>query len=159
MICKLCNNSFIKNHFNQKLCSELCKTNSRKISQARYKKTESGKQTEKRWRKNPIKKKIDKKYYTSEKGRKKAVERQIRLLKQEYYINLKRMRQNAPYRKLKKQLIEKYKKCVKCKSEKNLTIDHIKPMRLGGKHEIKNIQILCNSCNASKGQKEIRYEL
>jgi hypothetical protein len=52
--------------------------------------------------------------------------------------------------------------CASCGSagyEKNnpLCVDHIIPTRLGGSNTPCNVQVLCNSCNLSKGQKVIRY--
>lgn len=41
--------------------------------------------------------------------------------------------------------------CMKCGSSDVLTLDHIKPMVLGGLHDTYNFQILCKSCNSSKG--------
>jgi 5-methylcytosine-specific restriction endonuclease McrA len=34
-----------------------------------------------------------------------------------------------------------------------MTIDHILPRSLGGKDNIENLQPMCNSCNAKKGNK------
>ena len=50
----------------------------------------------------------------------------------------------------------KTKKCEKCGTKLNFTsatFDHIKPWSLGGKTEIKNAQLLCKSCNSSKGNR------
>lgn len=50
--------------------------------------------------------------------------------------------------------------CVACKkpdSEVKLTIDHIKPLFVGGTDNIDNIQPLCRRCNSSKGIKVINY--
>ena len=47
----------------------------------------------------------------------------------------------------------KGKKCCICGSEDNLTIDHIIPVKNGGKDELNNFQILCKSCNSKKGCK------
>jgi len=43
-------------------------------------------------------------------------------------------------------------KCLKYFGD-DLTIDHIKPISKGGDNTIKNIQLLCKSCNSSKGAK------
>lgn len=43
--------------------------------------------------------------------------------------------------------------CLKCGSEEQLTLDHVVPLSLGGKHELANAQILCRSCNCSKGNR------
>lgn len=49
----------------------------------------------------------------------------------------------------------KYKSpiCPRCKKDvgcENLEMDHIIPMKDGGKHTIDNIQALCRTCNARK---------
>jgi hypothetical protein len=44
-------------------------------------------------------------------------------------------------------------KCVSCGSNKNLTIDHIKPYSKGGETKEYNLQVLCKSCNSKKGCK------
>ena len=49
------------------------------------------------------------------------------------------------------------KKCLKCGAMKELTIDHIVPIVLGGKDENYNLQTLCNKCNSWKGEKVISY--
>lgn len=41
-------------------------------------------------------------------------------------------------------------KCLKCESTENLTLDHIIPLIKGGRHAVRNMQVLCHSCNASK---------
>jgi len=60
-----------------------------------------------------------------------------------------------------KSLKEHYKyTCLCCKRsepEIKLTIDHVKPIVLGGKNLIKNAQPLCQSCNSKKGVKYIDY--
>ncbi len=47
--------------------------------------------------------------------------------------------------------------CKKREPEIKLTRDHILPILLGGKNDIKNIQPLCNQCNRKKHTKTIRY--
>ncbi len=55
---------------------------------------------------------------------------------------------------LRNKVYKKYEgKCAKCKSTENLEIDHIIPFVLGGKTELKNLQLLCKKCNLKKGKK------
>ncbi len=44
-------------------------------------------------------------------------------------------------------------RCQHCGSTKNPCLDHIYPKRLGGKSASWNLQVLCRSCNSSKGSK------
>lgn len=63
------------------------------------------------------------------------------------------------YRRIFKELLHKYKfQCVSCgeREEKKLTIDHIKPVSKGGTNDYENLQILCKSCNSSKGAKNAK---
>jgi 5-methylcytosine-specific restriction endonuclease McrA len=56
------------------------------------------------------------------------------------------------------QLLEKAGyKCMRCGSKERLTLDHVVPLAVGGKHEINNAQVLCQSCNSSKGVKIADY--
>ena len=41
--------------------------------------------------------------------------------------------------------------CNYCKSRDGLTIDHIHPVLYGGSNDLRNLQVLCRSCNSSKG--------
>ena len=41
--------------------------------------------------------------------------------------------------------------CVKCGSQKNIEYDHIIPLAKGGSNTARNIQLLCENCNRSKG--------
>ena len=45
--------------------------------------------------------------------------------------------------------------CYGCGSRERLTIDHIIPLSRGGTHGIGNLEVLCHSCNSSKGKKFI----
>jgi len=58
-------------------------------------------------------------------------------------------------------LKEKYNyTCLRCKRKEpkiKLTLDHVKPLKLGGENRIENAQPLCLSCNCSKGARWIDY--
>ena len=41
--------------------------------------------------------------------------------------------------------------CVRCGSNENLEYDHIVPVSKGGANTVRNIQLLCEPCNRSKG--------
>lgn len=41
--------------------------------------------------------------------------------------------------------------CKQCGIRRSLAVDHIKPLLLGGKTEMENLQTLCRSCNSKKG--------
>lgn len=43
------------------------------------------------------------------------------------------------------------KRCLKCGSPDQLTIDHIVPVTMGGENHWTNYQTLCSPCNAAKG--------
>lgn len=42
-------------------------------------------------------------------------------------------------------------RCLKCGSTEGLTLDHIVPRSKGGRSHRENLQTLCESCNAEKG--------
>ena len=50
---------------------------------------------------------------------------------------------------------------MRCCKEKlpvrNLTVDHIKPLDKGGTDKPSNLQLLCNSCNSTKGNRTQAY--
>ncbi len=52
-------------------------------------------------------------------------------------------------------------KCAKClnkfDSKNKYTLDHILPLNDGGQLSIDNTQLLCKSCNSSKGARNIKY--
>lgn len=46
--------------------------------------------------------------------------------------------------------LSKWYNCSKCWSNKDITIDHIVPVKKWWSDEINNLQIMCRSCNSSK---------
>jgi HNH endonuclease len=42
-------------------------------------------------------------------------------------------------------------RCVKCRSNQRLEFDHVIPVALGGANTVRNLQLLCETCNRSKG--------
>lgn len=52
---------------------------------------------------------------------------------------------------------ELYLECLCCGTTLDLTIDHVLPLSLGGTNTLGNYQVLCRSCNSSKGTKVIDY--
>lgn len=49
-------------------------------------------------------------------------------------------------------------KCLGCgRNDVKMTVDHIKPVSLGGSSDISNLQPLCKNCNSRKGNRHIDY--
>jgi hypothetical protein len=42
-------------------------------------------------------------------------------------------------------------KCTRCESRENLEYDHIVPLSRGGSNTTRNVELLCERCNRSKG--------
>src|SRR3990167_7445241 len=149
--CNGCKKQFTPPHFNSRCCSVLCKKISRTLSRKKYKlsckekkkrdsafaKTERGRE---------INKKSVKLYLATEKGkicrkngkhRRRQLEKTGRITAKEWALKLKQYQY----------------KCVYCESDENIEMDHIIPLSKGGDHNINNIQPLCRSCNAKKGNK------
>lgn len=64
-----------------------------------------------------------------------------------------RMYANLYNRDLRKKIIHPGSRCNICGSYNNLTIDHIIPITRGGANDIKNVQILCRTCNILKSNR------
>ena len=47
------------------------------------------------------------------------------------------------------------RKCFYCSAQGKLTIDHVTPLSLGGKHVKENVVPACRSCNSKKGSREV----
>lgn len=63
-----------------------------------------------------------------------------------------RKRRRVLSKAIAKKVLNKYNfSCVKCGSKERLQVDHIVPVKKGGKDEIGNLQILCQPCNLRKG--------
>jgi len=59
--------------------------------------------------------------------------------------------------RVRKDVLDKYNhQCNQCSSKKSLEVDHIIPIKSGGSDDMDNLQILCKSCNSSKGAKIIK---
>lgn len=53
--------------------------------------------------------------------------------------------------RIRKTIIDRDQCCQMCGTEDRLTVDHIVPRVLGGDDNPSNLQVLCSSCNSSKG--------
>jgi 5-methylcytosine-specific restriction endonuclease McrA len=47
--------------------------------------------------------------------------------------------------------------CLCCGTNKQLGLDHIRPVSKGGKTELDNLQLLCKTCNEAKDDQIIDY--
>lgn len=64
------------------------------------------------------------------------------------------------YKKQRERILNEYNnKCARCGATSNLHIDHIVPVSKGGTSEDSNLQVLCQSCNCSKGAKVVDESL
>ena len=70
---------------------------------------------------------------------------------------------NAKHGGLVKEILERdFYRCVLCESKENLNIDHITPVRKGGKSIMSNQRTLCAKCHSiitnGKEEKELTYQ-
>ncbi len=42
-------------------------------------------------------------------------------------------------------------RCTRCGSPQSLEFDHVIPLSMGGSNTVRNLQLLCEPCNSSKG--------
>jgi 5-methylcytosine-specific restriction endonuclease McrA len=57
----------------------------------------------------------------------------------------------SAWRKIRQSVINRDGCCQMCGTEERLSVDHIIPRKLGGDDNLSNLQVLCVSCNSSKG--------
>lgn len=163
-ICLICNKEFEEKHFNQHYCCLDCKYKAKRNSQEKYKKTEKGKASRLKWVNSERFKSNEKVYRQKPRARHLAVLRAKRFfkkrpdLKKHYDKVYGYSRRGYNAGKLDKiawenKLKELNGECQMCGTKENITIDHIKPLSLGGNNHIDNLQPLCNRCNAKKGNR------
>lgn len=111
-------------------------------------------------KKNPESARASTKKWAAENKDKIAEWRKNNPFKMREYYNRRRLREGAG-NGFSKQDIEillqqQVGRCNYCHSsliENKMHVDHIIPISRGGEHSSRNIQLLCMSCNCSKGQK------
>ena len=70
----------------------------------------------------------------------------------EHYVHPTRKEYEKNREKIRKTIIKRDgKKCKICGSRRQLEIDHINPIAMGGTNDLNNLQVLCRHCNRSKG--------
>ena len=72
-ICKQCGKEFEQAHFNQRYCSDECKTIANKQVKQRYKKSQKGQEALKRWHDSERFKENEKRYRAKPEAKRKAV--------------------------------------------------------------------------------------
>jgi hypothetical protein len=158
--CPVCFLSFETDSPYTLVCGEACRITSAKISRSRYKKSVRGVSKNKEWQQTTVAKEMRAKHRKTPKAKATAVKRMLRLVRDNpYYRQTKNLRTSKSYKELRNKLITQFGMCAACHAENDLTIDHVVPMSLGGKHEPENLQVLCRACNSKKKQETVRYEL
>ena len=87
-----------------------------------------------------------KKYFQTKKG--KQARRNLKAIRR-----MAEKKGNITAKEWEEKLKEFNYSCASCGSKEKIEQDHIIPLSKGGKHEIKNVQPLCRSCNARKSNK------
>lgn len=65
---------------------------------------------------------------------------------------------NGVTRKQWDDILGKYNnRCLRCGSTEKIQMDHVVSISNGGRHDVDNVQPLCQKCNCSKGKKNIDY--
>lgn len=158
--CKVCKKQFEERHFNQELCSDGCRKVARRRTVKKYKQSPNGREAMRRWHNNPKRVSVEKKYRSKPRTRKLQVKRITEYYKRNPEVkkrndraySYRRRGYNAGYIDWDK-VRELDDVCVWCGATDNLTLDHIVPLSKGGDNRIDNLQILCRSCNAKKGNR------
>jgi 5-methylcytosine-specific restriction endonuclease McrA len=65
--------------------------------------------------------------------------------------SLKKNGSTTQWRRIRQTVINRDGCCQKCGTEDRLSVDHIVPRSLGGTDNLDNLEVLCSSCNSSKG--------
>ena len=65
--------------------------------------------------------------------------------------SLKNNGSTSQWRRIRQTVINRDGCCQMCGTEERLSVDHIVPRSLGGDDSLSNLQVLCGSCNSSKG--------
>lgn len=157
-VCRICIEQFQTKSPYTLICSDACRDESNKRQQAKWKRSDKCKASELRYRQTEKAKIAKRKHLATPKAKATSSERMKRLVRDnKYYRDTKNLRQSKAYRDLRGKLIVQFGMCAACHSEHSLTVDHVIPMSIGGKHEIDNLQVLCRSCNSKKKQEIIRY--
>ena len=121
MICKICNKEFIKQHFNQRYCSEECRHIAKRNSQKKYKKTEKGKASNQKWIQSERRKENEKRYRQNPIAKHKAVLRVKKYLQNSEYGREQKRKRDMEYsrtekgKEANKKATKKYRKTEKGK--------------------------------------------
>ena len=121
MICKICNKEFIKQHFNQRYCSEECRHIAKINSQKKYKKTEKGKASNQKWIQRERRKENEKRYRQNPIAKHKAVLRVKKYLQNSEYGREQKRKRDMEYsrtekgKEANKKATKKYRKTEKGK--------------------------------------------